>query len=42
MRKIQIYLDTADVSKIIKTSKNNDIKGYTTNPSLMHKNKIKS
>ncbi len=42
MKKIQIYLDTADVSKIIKASKNNDIKGYTTNPSLMHKNKIKS
>ena len=42
MKKIQIYLDTADISKIIKTSKNNDIRGYTTNPSLMHKNKIQS
>jgi len=42
MRKIQIYLDTADIDKIIKTSKNNDIKGYTTNPSLMNKNKIQS
>ena len=42
MKKIQIYLDTADISKIIKTSKINDIKGYTTNPSLMSKNKIKS
>jgi transaldolase len=42
MSKIQIYLDTADISQIIKTSKNNDIKGYTTNPSLMNKNKIKS
>ena len=42
MSKIQIYLDTADISKIIKTSKNSDIRGYTTNPSLMNKNKIKS
>ena len=42
MKKIQIYLDTADISQIIKTSKNSDIKGYTTNPSLMNKNKIKS
>ena len=42
MKKIQIYLDTADISKIIKTSKNNDIRGYTTNPSLMNKNKIQS
>ena len=42
MSKIQIYLDTADISKIIKTSKNSDIRGYTTNPSLMNKNKIQS
>jgi len=42
MNKIQLYLDTADINEIIKTSNNQDVKGYTTNPSLMKKNKIRS
>ena len=41
MNKIKLYLDTADIKTILKLSKNSDIKGITTNPSLM-KNNIKS
>ena len=40
MNKIQLYLDTADIKKIIKTSNNQDVKGYTTNPSLMKKSDL--
>ena len=42
MNKIKLYLDTADIKTILKLSKNSDIKGITTNPSLMKKNNIKS
>ena len=42
MKKIKIYLDTADINKIVKKYKDKRISGYTTNPSLMKKNNIKS
>ena len=42
MKKIKIYLDTADINKIIRVNKDKRINGYTTNPSLMKKNNIKS
>ncbi len=42
MNNIKLYLDTADIKTILKLSKNSDIKGITTNPSLMKKNNIKS
>ena len=35
--KIKIYLDTADINKIVKVDKDKRISGYTTNPSLMKK-----
>ena len=40
--KIKIYLDTADIKKIVKAKNNKNISGCTTNPSLMRKNNIKS
>ena len=42
MAKTQIYLDTADINRIVNLENNKDIKGFTTNPSLMKKNNIKS
>jgi len=42
MNKIKIYLDTADINLILKSLKDKNIHGYTTNPSLMRKNNIKS
>ena len=41
MNKIKLYLDTADIKTILKLSKNSDIKGITTNPSLMKKEGVK-
>ena len=42
MHKTKIYLDSAGI-KTIKFYKNNkDIKGFTTNPSLIAKSKIKN
>ena len=41
MNKIKLYLDTADIKTILKLSKNSDIKGITTNPSLMKKITLK-
>ena len=40
--KIQVYLDSADLSVIKKYSTNFYIKGFTSNPSLMSKSGIKS
>ncbi len=40
--KIKIYLDTADIKKIVKAKNNKNISGFTTNPSLLRKNNIKS
>lgn len=42
MNKIQIYLDSANVDIILKSLKDKNIKGYTTNPSLMKKSNIRS
>lgn len=39
---IQIYLDGADLDIVKKENNNSLIKGYTSNPSLMHQSGIKS
>jgi transaldolase len=40
MLKIKIFLDTADLKVIKKNINNNEISGFTTNPTLISKNKI--
>ena len=41
-KNIKIFADGADYNEMIKLSNSNFIKGLTTNPSLMKKNKIKN
>ena len=41
MLKIKLYLDGAELSEMIKASKDEKIKGFTTNPTLMKKSGIK-
>ena len=40
--KIQVYLDSADLDVVSKYSSFHNIKGFTSNPSLMSKSGIKS
>ena len=40
--KIQVYLDSADLDVVSKYSSFQNIKGFTSNPSLMSKSGIKS
>ena len=42
VKKIKIYLDTADINQINKYKRNKYIKGFTTNPTLIKKSKIKN
>ena len=42
MKNTKIFLDTADIKKIIIYNKNKYISGFTTNPSLMKKSGIKN
>jgi transaldolase len=41
-KKIEIYIDTANIKKIFFYNKNKLVKGFTTNPSLMQKSNIKN
>ena len=41
-KNIKVFADGANYDEMIKLSKNPFIKGLTTNPSLMRKNKIKN
>ena len=41
-KKVKIFADGANYDEMIKLSKISFIKGLTTNPSLMKKNKIKN
>ena len=40
--KLKIFLDGADLELVKQINSNQIIKGYTSNPSLMHKSGIKS